>query len=174
MEVDDTGLFKEEQPQPFTMTNASRNSSRRSSRGRKRSLSSKKQSGQDKPKSKLYNVNQRTGRPKSSASKSIGTSSKVSNKSSTLKKPLQDWNDSTMPYSKYFDSKIDPKERRLKEAKEAQERRQIKDAKSTITKASGGAIAVRTAFDEPGKYNVEFHNRNGNVHQAIQIYQNVD
>ena len=79
-----------------------------------------------------------------------------------------------MPYSKYFDSKIDPKERRLKEAKEAQERRQIKDAKSTITKASGGAIAVRTAFDEPGKYNVEFHNRNGNVHQAIQIYQNVD
>ena len=43
-----------------------------------------------------------------------------------------------------------------------------------IFKASGNAIQVKTAADEPGKYNIEFQNKSGATASAIQIYQNID
>jgi hypothetical protein len=50
----------------------------------------------------------------------------------------------------------------------------LPDKAAKIFKASGNAIQVKTANEEPGKYNVEFQNRNGGISTAIQIYQNID
>ena len=33
---------------------------------------------------------------------------------------------------------------------------------------------MKTNAEEPGKYNVEFQNKNGGISTAIQIYQNID
>ena len=43
-----------------------------------------------------------------------------------------------------------------------------------VFKESGNAIQVKTAAEEPGKYNIEFQNKNGGVASAIQIYSNID
>ena len=48
------------------------------------------------------------------------------------------------------------------------------DQAAKIFKSQGNAIQVKTNAEEPGKYNVEFHNRNGGLSTAIQIYQNID
>ena len=48
------------------------------------------------------------------------------------------------------------------------------DKAAKIFKAQGNSIQVKTNAEEPGKYNVEFQNRNGGVNTAIQIYQNID
>lgn len=48
------------------------------------------------------------------------------------------------------------------------------DKAAKIFKSQGNSIQVKTNAEEPGKYNVEFQNRNGGVNTAIQIYQNID
>ena len=48
------------------------------------------------------------------------------------------------------------------------------DQASKIFKQQGNAIQVKTNAEEPGKYNVEFQNKNGGINTAIQIYQNID
>lgn len=55
---------------------------------------------------------------------------------------------------------------REKRAQQAEERRKIQQA-SRIIKQSGNAIAVKTTAEEPGKYEIEFQNRNGGVSQAF-------
>ena len=48
------------------------------------------------------------------------------------------------------------------------------DKAAKIFKSQGNSIQVKTNAEEPGKYNVEFQNKNGGVNTAIQIYQNID
>ena len=45
MDVDDTGLFKSEQPDPITVSNTRGKAERKNSGGRKRSTSAKQRSG---------------------------------------------------------------------------------------------------------------------------------
>ena len=81
------------------------------------------------------------------------------------------WNDSTAT-GKYFDVNIDPREKRAAQAKQNEFKLSSRSAK--IVKQSGNAIQVKTATEEPGKFNIEFQNRSGVTASAFQIYQNID
>ena len=153
MDVDDTGLFTSEQPEPITVSNAK--GSRKSSGGRKRSTSAKQ-----KPSGIGRGVNQlNKGRPKQSAKVSAGKP-----------KPLPAWNDATSK-QKYFDPSIDSREKR---AQENDEKRQIREAKAVLQKAGGATLSVKRNDDEPGKFQVEFKNTAGTVSNEVEIYQNID
>lgn len=168
MNVDNTGLFAGEQPAPITVNNnaggkkgrqASANSRKRSTSAKKRGTSSSRPT---------YDRNQTNKYKKSidKIQKKIGAKDKLS-------KPLDSnggWNASTTT-GKYFDVNVDARERR---AAEARQKDHISEKAAKIIKASGAAIQVKTANEEPGKYNVEFQNRNGGISTAIQIYQNID
>ena len=149
MNVDDTGLFAGEQPAPITVDRTGRRRSTSAKKGRsasgKRSLSAKKPSGKA-----TYDQRQ-TNKYK----KSIDSLRKKIGAKSTASKPLESggWNDSTTA-SKYFDNKVDPREMRM--AQNRQKDSQMPEKAAKIFKASGNAIQVKTAPEEPGKYNVEF------------------
>lgn len=97
MNVDDTGLFKGEQPEPISMGRKS------TSPKKKRSLSAKKK------KTSSFSSN-------TQSMKSL--KKKVANKKpSTVSKPLPEWNDNSTA-SKYFDPSVDPKEMRHRQNQE--------------------------------------------------------
>ena len=81
-------------------------------------------------------------------------------------KPLPAWNDSASK-AKYFDPSVDPKEKR---AQENDERRQIREAKSTLQKAGGATLSVKRSDDEPGKFQVEFKTNVGTVQNQVEMY----
>ena len=78
MDVDDTGIFKSEQPDPITVSNARGKADRKNSGGRKRSTSGKRKSGIGKGVSHLNK-----GRPKPAAKPAGGAKAK----------PAAAWND---------------------------------------------------------------------------------
>ena len=110
MDVDSTGLFKSEQPDPIQMSNGKRK--RSNSGGRKRSNSAKKKSGIGKGISQLQKT-----RPMPKVKPA-----------SAKPKLAPEWNDQASK-SKYFDPSIDPKEKR---ALENDEKKQIREARATL------------------------------------------
>lgn len=151
MNVDNTGLFAGEQPAPISMENSGRGQkSRQSSTGqRKRSASAKKAKTQTAGKS-TYARNQ-----SNKYKKSVDKFQKKIGAKDTKPKTLDSsgWNDNVAT-GKYFDVNIDERERRALQARSQKDHVAEKAAK--IIKASGAAIQVKTANEEPGKYNVEF------------------
>ena len=125
MDIDNTGVFKSEQPEPITVSNTRGRQKRSNSGGRKRSNSAKSKSGIGKGVGQLR-------RPKLSAKSSVSKA-----------KPLPVWNDATSK-QKYFDPSVDPKEKR---AQENDEKRQIREAKSTLQKAGGATLNVKRSDD---------------------------
>ena len=154
MEVDDTGMFKSEQPDPITVSNAKDKAGRKNSAGRKRSTSAKRKSGIGKG---VNHLNK--GKPKPPSAKGGAKA-----------KPLPGW-DETSTRQKYFDPSVDPKEKR---ARENEEKRQIREAKATLQRAGGASLSVKRSDDEPGKFQVEFKNHAGTVSNAVEIYRNID
>lgn len=95
MNVDETGLFKGEQPEPISMGRKS------TSPKKKRSLSAKKK------KTNSFSSN-------TQSLKSLKSKKSTAKKPQTISKPLPEWNDNRTT-SKYFDPSIDPKEMRARQ-----------------------------------------------------------